>query len=141
MSGDAAAFLLSAACGAALLLIWDVFHALRAVIFKGAVLNTVLDIVWWLCAAVLPLWCLWNTNSMRFRGFELLGAVLGGVLYHFTVSGMIRRLFEAVFRIFFKIFKLFLKILLTPALFLYKILISVFLRPFKNLFARARRSK
>ena len=64
------------------------------------------------------------------------GAVLGGVLYYFTVSGMFRRLFEAVFRIFFKKFKLFLKILLAPALFLYKILISVFLRPFKNLFAR-----
>ena len=33
MKGDAAAFLLSAACGAALLLIWDIFHGLRRVFF------------------------------------------------------------------------------------------------------------
>lgn len=141
MKGDAAAFLLSAACGAALLLIWDIFHGLRRVFFKGVFMNTILDAAWWACAAILPVLCLWNTNSMRFRFFELFGAVLGGILYYLTISRVVRSLFCAVFGLFLKLFKIFLKILLTPARFLYKILIAVFVRPIKLIFARTRKQK
>lgn len=141
MKGDAAAFLLSAACGAALLLIWDIFHGLRRVFFKGVFMNTILDAAWWACAAILPVLCLWNTNSMRFRFFELFGAALGGILYYLTISSAVRSIFCVIFGLFLKLFKIFFKILLTPAGFLYKILIAVFVRPIKLIFARTRKQK
>lgn len=141
MSGDAAAFLLSAACGAVLLMIWDMFHGLRMVFFRGVFMNTILDAIWWICAAALPVICLWNTNFMRFRFFELFGAALGGILYHFTISQGVRAVFCVVFEVFLKIFKIILKILLTPALFLYKILLVVFLHPIQHIFARMQKRK
>ncbi len=136
MSPDAAAFLLSVSCGAALCLLWDMFHGLRTVLFKGPIMNAVLDAVWWICAAVIPVWCLWNANSMTFRFFELLGAVMGAFLYYITVSRVLRRIFCVFFAAFLKIFKIFLKILLTPAVILYKMLVVLFLRPLRYIYKR-----
>ena len=138
MSPESAAFLLSVGCGAALFLLWDLFHGLRTVFFKGIAANAVLDIAWWICAAAAPAWCLWHTNSMTFRFFELLGAAMGALLYHITVSRALRHVFCVFFAAFLKIFKLFFKILLTPAVILYKILIVPFLRPLRYLYRRVR---
>ena len=132
MSADAAAFLLSIFCGAALLCLWDILHGIRAAFFKGIFMNAVLDVFWWVCVAALPLWCFWNTNSMSIRFYEAIGAAGGALIYHIALSKPMRACFCVVFALIRKIFELFFKILLTPARILYKILIVPFLRAVKK---------
>ena len=124
MSGELAACLLALACGAAAMLLWDILYGMRRSFVKGAVGDFILDTVWWFVSAYLFLWCMWKTVSLRFRFFEPAALAAGGILYHYTLSGVARRIFYTFFTFFLKIFQLILKILLTPAVFLDKILIE-----------------
>lgn len=67
--------------------------------------------------------------------FEIFAVVCGAALYHFTVSIRLKRLFCGIFDIFLKIIKIIFKILLTPAVFLDKILIE----PIKQRLIRKRK--
>lgn len=135
MTGESAAFFASMICGAAMLLLWDIMYGLRRALKCGAVADTLLDILWWIAFASAFTMFLWNTNSLRIRGYEFFAASAAAFLYHITVSKAIKRVFCVIFDVILKIFRFIFKILLTPAVFLYKILI----RPFKNL-CRKRKS-
>lgn len=129
MSGESASFLWSLVCGVMSMLLWDILFGVRQTVKCGIAANILLDTIWWSVGAMAFAWCLWSTNDLALRGFNIFALVLSGVLYHITVSRYIKRLNCIIFNIFFKIIKFILKILLTPAVFLYKILV----RPFKNL--------
>lgn len=129
MTGDGAAFTVSMVCGASMMLLWDIMYGLRRSSRCGAVVDCLLDVIWWMTFAAMFTLFLWDANSLRLRAYELFAAGSSAFLYHITVSKPIKRIFCVLFDVIFKIFKIILKILLTPAVFLYKILI----RPFKNL--------
>lgn len=126
MSREFIAFLLSVACGAAVLLLWDAFHGIRCVFVRGIAGNFILDTAWWFISVTVFLWCIWEYMSLELRFFELFAFAGGAGLYHCTLSEVFRKCFCRIFYIFYKIFKFILKILLTPAAFSYKILIAVF---------------
>ena len=132
MNPELMAFALSALCGALALLLWDFMHGMRHSFIKGIIGNILLDTAWWFISAWMFLLCVWETVSLRLRFFELFAAVLGAVLYHLTVSPVLKRCFCGFFDIIFKIIKFILKILLTPAVFLDKILMEPFRRRYRQ---------
>lgn len=123
MSTQAQMFIASILCGMASMLLWDIFHGLRLAFFKSIIFNVLLDCLWWVCIGTGFIYCMWNYGSMDLRFFVFFGAAAGAFLYHITLSGWLRRCFCKIFEIFYKIIEFILKILLTPAAFLYKILI------------------
>ena len=116
------AFVLSICCGAGMLMLWDFLGGMRRSFAKGIIINIILDIIWWVLSVSAFLWCMWRTVTLELRFFEAFAVILGAVFYKITFSCYIKRFFFFVFSTFEKIFKLIFKILLTPALFLYKIL-------------------
>lgn len=116
------AFLFSAGCGAFMLFFWDMLGGMRRSFARGVLINTVLDVLWWLVSVSAFLWCLWHTELLQLRFFEAFAVVFGAVIYKITVSGIIKRLFFAFFSAIQKIIQFIFKILLTPGRFLYKIL-------------------
>lgn len=126
MSPELLEFLASIAAGILLLFLWDIFHGMRCAFFKGTVSNAVLDIAWWIFAAVLIIRTTAETNNMQLRMFVAIGLLGGGFLYHITLSKLFRKLFCVIFGTILKIIKFIFKILLTPAHFLYKILLGLF---------------
>ena len=132
MSPELTAFILSALCGAAALLLWDFMHGMRRSFVKGIIGNILLDTAWWFVCTWLFLLCVWETVSLRLRFFELFAAILGAVLYHFTISSVLKRCFCGFFDIILKIIKFILKILLTPAVFLDKILLEPIRKRFRQ---------
>lgn len=126
MSPELREFLASIAAGALLLLLWDALHGIRRAFFKGAVSNALLDTAWWFFAAALVVRTAAETNNMQLRIFVAAGLLGGGFLYHITLSKLFRRLFCVIFGTILKIIKFIFKILLTPAHFLYKILLGLF---------------
>lgn len=123
MSSESLMFLASILCGTAAMLLWDIFHGLRRVFFKGVVFNLLLDCLWWVAVGTVFVYCMWNYGFLNLRFFALFGGFAGAFLYHITLSRLLKRFFFVIFEIFYKIIQIIFKILLTPAAFLYKILV------------------
>ncbi len=123
MSTQAQMFIASILCGIASMLLWDMLHGLRLAFFKGVIFNALLDFVWWICIGTGFIYCMWNYGSMQLRYFAFFGYISGAFLYRITLSGLLRRCFCKIFEVFYKIIRFIFKILLTPAAFLYKILV------------------
>lgn len=133
MTSDAEAFLCCIVCTVLMMALLDFFSCIRIKVIKSAATDFVMDILWWLTALALISFCLWESNSFSLRLYEIVSIVLGIILYKIIFSKLLKWLFcmmlsiiVKIFSIFFKIIKRILKILLTPALFLYKILIRGF---------------
>jgi spore cortex biosynthesis protein YabQ len=137
MNPDLKTFLLSIALGGVLMLLWDLLHGLRKVFFHSVKANFFLDTLWWLASAASIVMCTWLSNSMNLRFFVYFGLAGGAFLYFITLSRFVRSLFCTIFNIIFKIIRFILKILLTPAVFLYKILIVPFLKKLTVFFRKA----
>lgn len=135
------AFLPAVISGAAALALWDVLHGLRCSFVRGSIGNFVLDTAWWVVSVSLFLSSVWSVAEWRLRFFELFAAGAGAALYHFTLSRMLRHVWERVFGIILKIIKFIFKILLTPARFLYKILIEPCIVRIKKRLGRGRRNE
>lgn len=132
MSAETQMFIASILCGIAAILLWDIFYGLRKVFFKGIVFNVLFDILWWYFTGTIFVRCMWNYGSMRLRFFVFLGSLIGAFLYYITLSGVLKRCFCKIFEIFYKIIQFILKILLTPAAFLYKILVVCIIKRIVN---------
>lgn len=119
------AFFYALAAGAASLALWDAMHGLRVRVMRGAIGNFVLDTTWWVVNVLLFLGTVWQVTEWRLRFFEVFAWAFGAGAYHVALSRPLRRGSEWVFGIISKIIGFIFKILLTPAQFLYKILIGV----------------
>lgn len=126
MTNEYIRLLTPALCGAAMLAVWDFLHALRSGFAKGIVINFLLDIAWWIFCAVLLLTATWHTGYAELRFYVFVSLGMGAFLYHITLSKYVRILFCGVFDVFYKIIQFIFKILLTPGVFLYKILLVPF---------------
>jgi spore cortex biosynthesis protein YabQ len=125
MTPELQVFLCSLPIGALIMLAWDFLHGIRTVVLKNTAANILLDVLWWGASAFVIIKYTWYLNYMNLRFFIFAALIGGAFLYHITLSEAVRSLFCAFFEIFLKIFKFIFKILLTPALFLYKILFRV----------------
>lgn len=132
MNGDVAVFLAMVLCGALILLLLDFFRAFRIALKPGTVIVAVSDVLFCFLSLFIALAVVWNLNSGRFRIYEIAGLILGGIFYFFLLSKWILAAFLWIIENILKFVRYILKILLTPPLFLYKILIVPMIDCIKN---------
>ena len=123
MSAQAALFLAAAAYGAAISVLFDLFRAIRITLQPKAFVTAVTDIIFTALAFSAVVYCVWSFGSGKFRYYEILGLVIGSVIYFASVSRFVLRVFLFIVKKICQIFGFIFKILLTPPRFLYKILI------------------
>lgn len=122
VSKEAFVFLCSAAGGALIFLVYDLFRTIRRASGCSKLFVQVQDGAFWLIALGIMFYVIFTVNNGTVRFYEILGAALGAVLYGFLLSGLVLKILYTLLRLFSEIFKVFLKILLTPLVFLYNIL-------------------
>ncbi len=133
---EALVFLSSAAAGAGMFLLYDLFRVIRLKSGAGQALIHVQDGVFWLLSLGLMFFVVFSVNNGTLRFYEILGAFLGAVFYGFSLSGGVLKILGVILDVFSGFFKVFLKILLTPLVFMYNIVyrcICLFLRPLVRL--------
>lgn len=113
---------MSALCGAAAGLGFDMLRGLRLAARPGAIAAGITDMLFWAFSAALIWFFIMEYGGGRPRFFEAVGIGCGCILYFMTVSAAAVKIFYAVFENIFKFIGFILKILLTPGRFLYKII-------------------
>jgi spore cortex biosynthesis protein YabQ len=103
-------FLISILWGGILLFVYDILRILRRIIPHDSFFIALEDFFFWVIASLFIFAMIYRINDGVIRGFSALGVVLGGVLYHYSISELLVRAVSALFHIIIK----FLKILLTP---------------------------
>ena len=98
MSGQAAAFLATAAAGAVLGMLYDCFRILRRVWRHKTVTTTIEDAIFWLVSTLLMFAFLLNRNLGDIRAFIFMGLALGAVLYFLMLSRYFTKFAMAVLR-------------------------------------------
>lgn len=117
-------FLVSFLCGIICSVLFDLFRASRSVYRQSAVIIGLSDLFFWLVSCTLCYACIFVFNNGKLRFYEFAAVILGSFIYFLTLSTVVKYIFVN----FFKIIRFIFKILLTPAHFLYKMLIAVFLK-------------
>ena len=139
VSKEAFVFLSAVLCGGLLHMLYDLFLIIRKKSTAESVMIHVQDGLFWILALFIMFFGLLTINGGIVRFYELLGVVLGVILYRLTLSKYVLKLFCKILAIFSKIFNIFLKILLTPLCFLYNIIyryICILFLPIKKLIRR-----
>lgn len=118
-------FLRSAACGAAMTVIYDFFRAKR---HSKKVKNLVIyieDIIW-LCAVGFLIYILaFRENAGMFRWYSVMGMALGGLCYKLLLGDRLTRVFEKLYVLFVGVLCFLVKILTAP----FKLLCSLIKKP------------
>lgn len=122
ISDETVLFLAMTACGAAVSVLYDFMRAVRGAVKSGAVLTAVTDVIFAFVSFAAASWCVLAFGDGRLRIFEAIGMLIGAALYFAALSGVIYKIFLYCIKKFLKITSFIFKILLTPLLFLYKIL-------------------
>ena len=106
--------------------LFDTFSLVRLLCGKRRFTANLTDLILWICLAlgIFGLNFYVNDGALRWYGFCAL--LIGAILYFLTLSRPIRFLLGVVLGIFMKILRLIFKIVLTTALFLYKIICAIF---------------
>ena len=118
---EAFVFICSALCGGLLYFLYDLFRVIRKESFASSAIIHLQEAVFWTLALVVMFFGLLYLNNGVVRFYELVGAILGAILYGLTLSKWVLQFFCRILTFFSRFFKLFFKILLTPILFMYNI--------------------
>ena len=121
VSKEAFIFLCSALAGAGICFLYDLFRLLRQKGPAHGLLVQIEDAVFWLLSCCIMFFVIFYANNGSVRLYELLGAGLGALLYHLTLSALILKLFCRILDFFSVFLRKILKILLTPLLIMYNI--------------------
>lgn len=137
MNREVCVFLAMVVCGGGISVLFDLFRAFR-IETKMAVWAVALsDGLFCAVSMFFIAACVWNFNNGAFRFYEIVGLILGGVFYFSLLSKWILKLFLFIIKNILKFVKIILKILLTPPLFLYKILVVPIQKCIKNIRRRS----
>lgn len=109
-------------CGAGAGVLFDIFRALRKTFGASMLTTSVGDIVFWLCISIGLFGAVFTVNYGELRWFEIIGVILGGIIYFLSVSRLFMCMLEWVLGFVLKIFLTIFKIILTPFVFLYKMI-------------------
>ena len=138
MNRDLFVFFAMVVCGGCVSLLFDFFRSFRIIMKMPILVTAVSDVVFSALAMFMAMACVWNLNNGIFRAYEVIGLVLGTILYFLILSKWILKCFTVIIGNILKFVRLISKILLTPSLFLYKILIAPLCKTIKNLIQRSR---
>lgn len=123
-------FLISILWGGILMLAYDVLRILRRMIPHDSFFIALEDFFFWVIASLFIFAMIYKVNDGIIRGFSALGVVLGGVLYHYSISDFLVHTITTLFHILMK----FMKLLLTPFRFAGQKLLKLFRLINKRLF-------
>ncbi len=133
ISKEAFVFLCSSLTGGLIVFVYDLFQVIRRMSTVDFFMTHIEDGLFWIITFCIVFFSVLYINNGILRMYELLGAVLGGVLYKMTLSGLITVILQRFLTFFSKFFQLFLKILLTPIRFVYNIIYGCLYLLFKPL--------
>lgn len=125
MSRDVYVLLVMFLCGAALGVLFDMRRGIQKTAKIPDLAVIIADIIYWVIFTVTVAWCVWRFNNGIVRAFEFIGLFGGALIYFFTLSNFVVRLFAFLSYYILKTITFIFKILLTPARFLYKIISSI----------------
>lgn len=117
------------AAGICIGVMFDLLHTFGKSI---SVPDAVTDTVFWLAAIAAAAAAFVYFCGSIIRGYEIIGALIGVILYFLTISRLLKRCFMCIFEFFFKKIKFIFKILLTPLHFFYKMVHRKSLIHFKH---------
>ncbi len=124
VSAQAYVFFVMVAAGLGSGLVFDMFRAWRRLLRPGSVSTGIGDLLFWLLVSVGIFFVIFTVNNGEIRWFELVGLILGGLIYFLAFSHSCLGALTAVIKFFAKIILFLLKIILTPLVFLYKMIKS-----------------
>lgn len=90
-------FALSVLHGFGLVFVYDLLRALRRAVPHGVFAVSAEDFLYWIAAGFLTFCLVFLHTDGVVRGYVAAGIGLGGILYHFTVSPLVLKLFSALF--------------------------------------------
>lgn len=134
-------FLMMCVVGLLIGVLYDAFRVLRKHIKPGYNITGVTDMVFWVLVSIGVFGAIFYLNSGQIRWFEFAGVIIGSVIYFLSISLYIRIILEYTAKTIYKIFAILLKIILTPIVFLYKMLLMICSPIFKVLWALGHRFK
>lgn len=123
ISEQTVVFLAMSLCGALVGVLFDLFRSFRLLAKPRSAVVHLSDFLFCLLGLILLFSVLVHFNGGQLRWYVFLGTILGAVLYFSAISSYVLRFLMFTECMFVKIIRIILKILLTPARFLYKILI------------------
>lgn len=112
-------FTLSFLSGIICSMIFDFFRTTRKRYKQNTAVIGLSDILFWMISCIICYSCIYITNNGELRMYEFAAIIIGSFIYFL----MLHRIFNIIFVNFFRIIEIIFKILLTPARFLYKIII------------------
>ena len=124
MNGEVITLAAFTACGGIVCFVFDIMRGLRRAV-GGKICTHISDLIFWVVSAAVCMFCLWHFGSGEIRMFEFVGFFAGCVLYFLLLSAIVLKVFTLIVVNILKFMRFVLKILLTPAKFLYKIIVVI----------------
>jgi len=128
MIGQGRVFAVMAVTGAVAGLIYDVFRAARVPSRKG-VFAVILDLLYWVAVAALMFAVSLRTDFGQVRAFNILGALLGALIYFLTLSRFVIAAENALLRLTGRLIQTIVRITAAP----FKLLVRSIKKPLKSL--------
>lgn len=122
MSEELRIFFYSILGGALIMLLYDVFSATFKKDNRPLLVVTVCDGIFVVTACTITVFITLSVSRGMVRFYEFVGLVLGATFYKLTISRLFCLLFSKILYGFYTFSKIFFKILLTPLLFMYKMI-------------------
>lgn len=122
MSRELIAFFGMMLCGTACGMLYDIFRSIHSELKNHDIIVMITDIMYWSAVTGAIMWSLWYFNTGELRTYEIVGLILGAVLYFLTLGRLIYKFFLIIVGKFARFMRFICKMLLTLWGFLYKIL-------------------
>ena len=136
IAGQTLAFIESIICGAALGVVFDLFKLTRKII-KNKIIIAVEDIIFLVICALTSFSFMLRVSSGEIRIFIILGIIIGFIMYYFSVSVIVNKIFDLLEKLlkgFFKIVKIIIFIpIYKIMLFFIRIIHKMAEKPYKLL--------
>lgn len=133
ISADCQTFIAVILSGMICGILFDTFKVAGIFSKRNSVLISLFDLFFSLVLCVIVMTVFYIFNSYELRWFMFIGLFLGVILYFFMLSKAYKFTLNKLIQFFLKIFQIIFKILLTPARFLYKILVVHIISRIRNL--------
>lgn len=135
-------FLFSILVGGFFGIIWDINRVLKTK-NKNKRMTFILDISFFIISCISTLIFFYIFTYAGFRGFIVVGEILGFILYICTIEKPIYKALLIIIKFLYKIFSTVFKIIKKFVLFIYKILSKIFkiiFKPFKKIFKKIKKN-
>lgn len=122
-------FILTVALGFIIGFVYDIFRIIRKTFKHPDFLTQLEDLIYWLLVSFLMFYFMLNNNNGEIRAFNIIGVLLGMLLYFLTLSILIVKVSVTIIQFIEKIIAVIIKIFMIPI----KLIISILQIPLRFL--------